>query len=139
MKRLKVHLSLLSMILFLYSCDDDGNNNKLNKLVGTWASTYVEFSNCDDPTDDIQVIDGMCGTVPCLVLAINSDGIYSVVINFDVIPETEAGTITISGNTIEICEGGGVDCQTFSYSVDGNTLTMVSSDDCDLDLIFDKQ
>ena len=128
--------------LFLFSCDDDSNNgNKIDQLVGTWESTYIEFANCTDPGDDGLIADGNCGAVPCLVLTINANGTYAVVVNFEVPPENEVGTFTLDGSSIEICEDGGIDCQTFNFSVNSTTLTFTGTDDdgCDNELVFTKQ
>jgi len=141
MKKLSLISMLCMMSIILFSCgDDDSNeNDPLEKFIGTWVSTSINFSNCFDPDDNILVPDGQCNAESCLILTVTANETYTVVVNFDVPAETESGTIIVTSTTLSICEDG-FDCQLFTYNFSGNKFTLMGNDDeCDLNIEFQKQ
>jgi len=120
-------LLLLSISLFVFSCSDDEDNVTLADLEGDWlpVSSCVVFTGqcpsefedyCEDAQDDydefsegwyLHIEDGVTSDCDTATNVCYSD---------------EAETITITGNTLTMCDSDN-DCTTGTVEINGNTLS----------------
>jgi hypothetical protein len=125
----------LCVLLFL-GCSDD-EEDFLTPLVGTWETYEMAISGCTDPLDD-QIY--TCQGGPCMSVTINSNSTYTLQNNLD--QSSEAGTITVTATTINLCETGSTDCEAEVYSLSGDKLTITFTEDdspgCLFTIVFTK-
>jgi hypothetical protein len=125
----------LCVLLFL-GCSDD-EEDFLTPLVGTWETSEMVTSGCTDPDENGSLT---CTGGPCLSVTINSNSTYTLENNID--QSSEAGTVTITATTINLCETGSTDCEAETYSLSGDKLTITFTEDdspgCLFTIVFTK-
>ena len=116
--------------------DDDDNGTgpggiTLADLTGTWDATQVEFVDLSNPLFRVDMV-ALGGS---LVLTVEANGDYTATVEFPgEQPETETGTVTLSGNVVELNVDGVPESVEFDITLVGNTLTMVTeSEEFDFD------
>ncbi len=127
MKHLHTLILVLSLSLGGVGCGDDDPTDAGQivpaELVGTWNATSLEFTRISDPS---QVVEAVSDRGYTAQIVINADGSS---VTTETIPDFPAfvstASIRVTGNTIVSTEADG-STQTFTYSVDGNTLTLLS-------------
>lgn len=137
--------SILFCSVFLLSCDPEEDNiDPLDELVGIWDITTLSITNCNDPNDNSASRQGIIGcvtdngmescTTAALTLELNGDATTTFTSTLRDLAtgqsqtqtEEQNSTFSIDGNEITICTDG--DCETFTYSVAGTTLSVDGSD-----------
>ncbi len=116
-------------IVFFISCgEDEGVEEEdfLTPIVGDWMLTSQTNTGCTNSqfngTLDVN-------NSSSILISIAADGSYTMTQCTETI---ETGTIDeITANSITICETGETNCEADEYSVSGNTLTIMGSDDGD--------
>ena len=124
-------------LLLIIGCNKDDEVDYLTPLVGTWETYSFAATGCNDPNDNGTIT---CTGAPCFTIAINSNGTYLLTDNIDA--STETGTVSVDATTITICETGETDCDAENYTLTGNTLLIVSTDEddgCTLTINLEKQ
>ncbi len=123
-------------MLFLGCSNDD--EDFLTPLVGTWESSLITTSGCTDPADNGTLT---CTGGPCFVVNINSNSTYTLQNNVE--QTSEAGTVTVTATTINLCETGATHCEAETYSLSGDTLTITFTEDdspgCLFTIVLTKQ
>lgn len=146
-KYARILLSIILCTALVFSCDPDDDTNPLDELIGTWDVTSLSITDCNDPDDnsiDGQDIIGCVtedGLEVCGAIALTFDENGNVTTSFTTTltlvatgltqteSDEEVSTFTVNGDEITICFDG--DCDTFTYSVVGTTLTINGSDATD--------
>lgn len=103
----------------------------LADLVGTWDATSVVYESLDNPLLRFDLV-ALGGS---LTLTVAANGDYTATIQPPgEAPETETGTVTVSGNVIDLNVDGIPETVEFDFTLLGNTLTMVTeSEEFDFD------
>ena len=114
----------LCLILFI-GCNKD-EENFLTPLVGTWQTFVITSTGCTDPADNGTLT---CTGAPCFEVSINSNGTYILQDNTDLPAYTETGTVTVTASSITLCETGATDCSPETYTLSGDTLVIIFTDD----------
>ena len=124
-------------IILFFGCSND-EEDFLTPLVGTWETSEISTSGCTDPNDNETLT---CTGLPCMVVSINSNGTYTFQNNLE--QTSEAGTVTVTASTINLCETGATDCEAETYSLSGDKLTITFTEDdspgCLFTIVFTKQ
>ena len=142
MKILKLSTLLLLSLLAMASCDNE-DDSPVNELIGIWELNSLVVTNCDDPSDNTSGDDvigcetddtfEVCNSVQFEFtiggeLISTSTVIYSLRSTQETQTETESETFTYTidqdSKTITSCDETN-DCEEISYSISGNTLTLV--------------
>lgn len=138
---MKKPLLLLSILacLFFVNCSEDDSDDFLSPLVGTWETTSLTSSGCNDPQENGTLT---CTGAPCFELTINSNGTYSFQDNTEDPVTTETGTIEVTATTFSACETGETDCSADPYTIDGDELTVMFQEDdspgCTFTVVFNR-
>lgn len=128
------------------ACSDDDGDGGGGSIEGRWQMTFVETSDCNDPADNTQfdLTTDNCfevfGVETCfdIVYQFNADGTYESIATTTTTAlgqtttdtDTEAGTYTVNGNNITICDDDN-DCSMGQFTVSGNNITLTYQDDPD--------
>ena len=137
MKRTGFFLLGLSLLLTI-SCNNDDEPDYLTPLVGNWETFSLATTGCNDPNDNVGF--NCTGDIPCLELAINSNGTY--VLTENITQSSETGTVTADATTITLCATGETDCTGETYTLSGSTLIVIATDDddgCTMTINLNKQ
>ncbi|MFY0650472.1 MAG: hypothetical protein JXQ96_00495 [Cyclobacteriaceae bacterium] len=111
-------------IIFGCSKDDDASNQ--NELEGTWVSSAVEVTGCEDESDNYTTT---CDS-PCLFLRIAADSTFEETDASDGDGEIREGTIVVSGSDLILCDPDGEsNCVRKSFSQDGDSMSLSSTDE----------
>lgn len=124
MKKSFFILGLLTLICT--SCSEDSlepfnEDFFLLELVGIWHASEVVITSCNDEEENGS---RTCSTDTCLILTIDPSGSYIVIDNFENPPATERGTVAVGESEIVFCSTGIADCETNSYILSDETLTI---------------
>ena len=127
MKQLLRLILGLSLSIGGVGCGDDDptavGQNVPAELVGTWNAMSLEFTRISDTSQVVEAVSDRSYTAE---IVINADG---SAVTTETIPDfppfVSNASITVTGNTVVTTEEDGFS-QTFTYSVDGDTLTLMS-------------
>jgi hypothetical protein len=126
----------LCIVLFI-GCSKD-EEDFLTPLVGTWETSEIITTGCSDPADNGSL---SCTGGPCFVVTINSNSTYTLQNNVD--QTSEAGTVSVTATTINLCETGDTGCEAQNYSLSGDKLTITFTEDdspgCLFTIVFTKK
>ena len=112
---------LVISCVIMWSCGDDDDDDDTSPLVGSWTSTTLSITDCEDGSVDI--VDLGCGG--CFSNDFNSDGTFSTrVLVPGSIDSTMMGIYTTSGNVLTTCDEDGNNCETSNFSVSGDMLLL---------------
>lgn len=136
------------LVLTLFSCKDDDAS-----LVATWRINTIADENCPDADDnetivanaDGKICEDFTGGSFCSTLTFTfTETTFTSVSTTETTlggtttteTETSTGTYTTDGDQITICEGGSSTCDTATFSISGNTLTIRSSEEGECDEVL---
>ena len=129
----KLTTLVLGLCVVLFIGCNKNEEDFLTPLVGTWETFSISSTGCDDPDSNGTLT---CTGGPCFVVAINSNGTYNLQDNTVLPVQTETGTVTVTANSITLCETGATDCSPEIYTLTGDTLVIIFTDDDDPGCIF---
>ncbi len=119
---LVISLSICSM-----GCSDDNSVNPdpivPAELVGTWNAIMLEFTRISDPSQVVEAVSEREYTAEIVINANGSSVTTETIPDFP--PFVSNASFVVTGNTIVTTEEDGY-TQTFTYSVNGDTLTLIS-------------
>lgn len=134
-------LFFVAILLSIISCGKD-NDNLAESIIGTWQIVQLEYSDCDDSTDNINIEVDDSGCTQDQIIEICMDGTMTFT-NTDLILLIElssdgsslgetrgSSNYTVDGNTLTICDSVN-DCEDTAINLSGNTLTITIMDDDD--------
>ena len=116
----------LGLCLILFIGCNKNEEDFLTPLVGTWETFVIASTGCDNPDDNGTLT---CTGGPCFEVSINSNGTYILQDNTDLPIYTETGTVTVTASSITLCETGATDCSPETYTLSGDTLVIIFTDD----------
>ena len=137
---------MIALTILLFSnCKKDDNNEP--SVVGVWAVTEINAIGCNDPADDGRIdltepCQDIFGIEFCLEVEIKFTDSQVTVSSVSSVKdpitgetqtetENDVNSYTLEGNEITTCELDGTGCETSTYSISGNvlTVTFVSEED----------
>ena len=126
MKKLP-YLFIAVLLLGIASCgEDDEPAASGGEIVGTWKSTHLKNENCTDSNENFDLPD----TSGMFELSLTADGTFSITLSQGGNAVTTTGTYTVTGDQIESCtDGTPQECDSTTFTVDGDTLTIITQDD----------
>jgi len=127
MKKLVSLLLGLSILVFVSCSDDDSTvTDPFTAMIGAWNLSQEITANCTDAANnDVGVV---C-TTGCPQFVVSADMTYQFLDGSTVV---DSGTISnVTATSVTICETGAT-CGPLTYTLVGNTWTIVDPDDPDL-------
>lgn len=131
--KLIVLLTVLAIAVTGFNCESSSDPADPVSLVGTWsahndvAGTLMEYDATDiNPAFKVNVL----GLGASVLIIVEENDDYSLVLTLPgSAPETEDGKISINGNKVTMTpDGAPDDAITFTFSIDGDTATLVSDE-----------
>ena len=121
------HLITSALALILMSaCTDGLVDVNVDEIVGTWTATSMVFTSDADADVSVDLI----AEGATLSVVLGAEGTYSLVIHepgFE--PEDEGGTYSVDGAILTLDPIEFEENDSFEAVLNGNTLTLTSSDD----------
>lgn len=114
---------VFSCLAMLFGCNGEGEDeNPANDLIGAWTVNFIEFIDCEDPSDNQQDANIICTSTDCRKYEFKSDGVFSAIDIYDSDRDVETGTYVVDGSQLSIT----IDNETIalSYTIEDNTLSM---------------
>ncbi len=127
MKKSIFLLFVIGTMLFNNNCGDDNSVTPdpivPAELVGTWNAIMLEFTRISDPSEVVEAVSERQYTAEIVINADGSSVTTETIPDFP--PFVRNASFVVTGNTIMTTEEDGF-MQTFSYSVNGDTLSLIS-------------
>ncbi len=108
----------------VWSCTKEENENPKDALQGTWSSTKVETTGCEDEADN-----GVAECpLSCITFTVNQENYTKENVIEPDNPQTESGTISVAEGEMILCTSE-TNCRRLNYELNDGKLTVTYSDD----------
>ncbi len=109
--------------MFFMGCNGSNEDESPGSdLVGLWSITFIELTDCEDPSENQREADIICTDTDCRKYEFKSDGVFLAIDIYGSDRDVETGTYSVDGSQLSITLDN--ETSAVTYTIESNTLTI---------------